>query len=426
MNTTLFIEISEITARVLVYNEVDEVCHYVDVTGGYGKKSIPLHIHYLKDGEVLIGEDAIVYDQEDDSKFISSILYASRQNQIDYIRVLLEKVEELIPELKIINLVLVSNKKGFSNDEFRSLINKSLKHISYTLLSVEEAMVGWYHKQNLNSNLTTIYLDYKNLLYFDINRLEEDTLITINSKSINLDLNAINEYYINLLGQLHKDGLNDFTKFQIRQLYNNQKPTLHKQLVTHKDVNVYSSIFFPPRKYVLDYKKFKAFKDTWYEQLIATNGINSIKYLESVDKVVSTGGYDLINFLNSFDEFDFPNYNYDEYLLLDGAYSYYQSMIKGQELIQQHSLDFCIGVFNDKEFYPLIEEDIEFRDKYELELIVSDYQTEIVLFSKVNESVKPVYTVTIDEPRDLSRLILTIKLSNDKEIEEVSYELRRL
>ena len=94
MKTTLFVEISEITARILVYNEVDCLCHYLDITGGYGKRSIPLHIHYLKDGEILIGEDALLYDEEDGSNFIESILYADVTIAKDYIIILQKKVEE--------------------------------------------------------------------------------------------------------------------------------------------------------------------------------------------------------------------------------------------------------------------------------------------------------------------------------------------
>jgi len=426
MKTTLFIEISEITARVLVYNEVDEKCHYIDVTGGYGKKSIPLYLHYLKDGEVLIGEDAIIYDQEDNSVFIQSILYAKISHQVTYIKVLMGKVEELIPELKVTNIVIVTDQKAFKSKDFESLLSDELGSMSLTRISVEKAMAGWYKLHGYKDKVTTSYLDYKKLTYYNIDSQKDTSLVTITKDQINLDLKAVNDYYINLLRHLHKDDFNEVTKFQITQLYNNQKATLHKQLLSHKDVNVYSSIFFPPKKLVLPYESYQRFKNTWYEQFNELGGISTLKQLETVDKVISSGGYDLINFLNSFDEFDFPTDHYDEYLLLDGAFHYYQCLLHDEELIYKQSLDYSIGVFNHKEYYPLIEEDTQLKDHYEVELILSDNHKEIQLFSKVKESIKPLHTLVIEKPSKLAKILLKIKLNNDKEIDEVSYELRRL
>jgi len=59
-------------------------------------------------------------------------------------------------------------------------------------------------------------------------------------------------------------------------------------------------------------------------------------------------------------------------------------------------------------------------------VILSEYQKEIQFFSKVNETIKLVYTLEIEEILKLQKVLLKIKINHDKEIEEVSYELRRL
>lgn len=427
METTLFIEISEITARVLVYNEVDGLCHDIDVTGGYGKKSIPLHIHYLKDGEILIGEDAIVYDIEEDSRFINSIIYAKEINAVDYINVLNKKIEKLIPDLRIATIILITDLRKFRTKEFQSIFISKLKTVDLQIISIKEAMAGWFYKNlSPNQEITTLYLDYKNLYIYNLSNHTKSDAIQITSEKIPLDLNAIHEFYINILSQLHQKADTTFTKHQISQLYNSQKATIHKQLLGDKDVNIYTSIYFPPRKLVVPFKVFKEFKENWYKQLSIEGGISVLKRLKFMDKVIMSGGYDLINFLNSFSTFELPTKDYNEYLLLDGGFHFYESVLSGKDIIYKQSLEYSIGIFNDQEFYPLIEEHEEFINSYEINLILTNNQKEIQLFTKINQNIKPMYTLKIAIPQKIQRILVKIEINNDKEIEEVSYELRRL
>jgi len=427
MKTTLFIEISEITARVLVYNEVDGLCHDIDITGGYGKKSIPLHIHYLKDGEILIGEDAIIYDIEEDSRFIESIIYAKEINAVDYINVLNKKIKKLISNLRMTTIILITDLRKFRTKEFQSVFRSKLETTDLQIISVEEAMAGWFYKNLLPDQvITMMYLDYKNLYIYNLNKHTKSDTIQITSEKTPLDLNAIHEFYINRLSQLHQKTDTAFTKHQISQLYNSQKATIHKQILGDKDVNIYTSICFPPKKLVLLFKEFKEFKENWYEQLSTEGGISILKRLESVDKVTMTGGYDLINFLNSFNTFELPTKNYNDNLLLDGGFHFYESVLSGKDIIYKQSLEYSIGIFNDQEFYPLIEEHEEFVKNYEIDLILTDNQKEIQFFAKTNQTIKPVYALSITTPQKIQRVLVRIEINNDKEIEEVSYELRRL
>ncbi len=430
MKTTLFIEISEITARIMVYNEVDQLCHYVDTTGGYGKKSIPLDIHYLKEGDILIGEDAITYEEEEGSNYIESILHAQDEVVLDYILVLINKVEDLIPGLTILNIVIVSDQLKFGSKTFKHMAKAKKKDLEISQLSIDDAIAGWiYGKEKTldhQKKLLVSYFDYKKLISFRVNILPDTHLIELTKYSIQFDLNAIHDFYMHALMKSHNIEDHKISHHQMKQLYSHQKATLHKQLMLDKDVNVYSSLFFPPRKIVLTYETYKTFQDHWYEQLISENGISQWDVLKTVDQHFISGGYDLIQFCHNFDDLEWLSQDFDEYLLLDGGYRFYETMLKGKEIRFKQSLDYSIGVFNEKEFYPIVEETDQFFEHYEVELLLTDYQEDIQLFSKVKEKIIPIYNIPMKEPKKIQRILLKIDLNQDKEIEEVLYELRRL
>lgn len=429
MKSTLFIEISELTARILLYNNADDMTHHIDITGGYGKRAIPLAIHYLEDGDILIGEDTLLYEVEEGSTYIESILQDDEAVVADYIYVIKNKVEELTPNLQLSNIIVVSGNKRFGSQALLDMYRRLDKETFLSLISIREAIAGWCYQEIENSKVKELnigYLDYKFLNAFKIIQKSDTGLLNITEINQVFDLDLINKYYLNQLKSMHSIEDNQVTTHQLNQLYHNQKATIHKQQLNSKDINIYSSMVFPPVKLVLLAEDYNSFQTDWMKQFETQNGVSLLNKLKVVDKFIITGGYDSMNFVKQVALESGLNFDYEENLLLDGAYEFLKLSQSNINIIYKQTLDCVIGVFNNKEFYPLISEEVEFSDHYDVDLVLTDYQKELILYSLIDNKIKPIHTIEIKEPMKIQRVLLNIHINQNKEIEEVSYELRRL
>lgn len=432
MESTLFVEMNGFSARLMLYTMAEDQQHYLDITGGYGKKSIPLYMHYNIEGEVFIGEDAFFCDIEDGSEFIHILNNNEIQEKADFIEVLLEKVKGMIPDLIIFRLVLISNHSTFKSKAFEEealiRLNKVFGHQekAYQIqsLSYTQAIAGWlyYHGKGKTG---IIYLDEEKIYLYNPQK-ENQNKVFLNEKALPFPLNKIDEFYLNELHQQHFEDYNHQEEHQIRQLYNNQMSQLQQQVISQKKVNIYSSILFPPRKLELHYEVFNQFWELWKQEFMNPLEKMFKEVFKDVDEVVLSGGFDKQHYLMNESIFKRVEPIKSESLILEGAYVYIDHMLKKTEILGLETMDQTIGIYNEGSYLPLVTSTDRMMEKVCFDLLLTNHQDELQFYSKEVDKEQLVYTLKIVEPKALQRIIVTIEFNLEKEIKEVSYELRNI
>jgi hypothetical protein len=334
----------------------------------------------------------------------------------------MNRVLDLIPLFEIESIVLISNDSLFNEDMFIPLCSKklNLNQTRVNVLSYQQAMAGKYLQDNCDIS-NYLYFDYENLYLYQFHSIEDK--LKSNMLIVNAPLNNIDTYYQEMLTTLHK-STEIVDKHKIIQLYHSQRATIFQQFKIVKDVNVYSSILFPPMKIILRSHEFLEYKTQWINEFNET-GLKKLKCAIDDRPIQIAGGYDFIQFIGQLHITESISANYDENLLLDGGF-YYMSTSQGEDLFIKETMGRTIGVFNEQQFYPLIDSNQELKSEYKLNLLLTNNQKEIQLFVKNGDSIESSHKIVVDDNKQYKRMIVYLTINSEKEIDEVSYELRNV
>lgn len=429
------IEMYATSIRLIAYDNVEENYSEIDITGGYGKKSIPLYCHYVQDEPLpLIGEDALLYDEEE-ILFVESI-YESEQWFNDYMKVLLSKV---------------------SNHHFRDTLTQiifiypqymTMRHLM-DLRMINDIPVQWVTFETCSSSYERFRFEHYNELIhsnfiFDelnvyVGTYEDNTFFC---KTIPFSLLECDIYYRERLKSFHSQEISDF---KILKLYDSQKSIIQQQILTKKDVNVYSSLSYPPQKITLKYQEIFEFLRQWDSEY-GVNFLQKTKFHQHNMTVIATSMCDH-PIIKSFFGKKLSLYHREDFLLSKGCI--YSLVFLPSESLKQPILfedTYIIRVDNriikiihgGNPFLRLVKvelvltgrkNDIELAKLKEVKTEATEESTEDAIEEssiKAETDITIINKLTIDINQSIGIIHYCIQFDKDKNVSEVYYELRRV
>ncbi len=433
MNNSLFMEFSNNSVRLVMYTE-DNCFVNVDITGGYGSIYIPLMIHYIDD-DIFIGEDALTFDLEEISRFAFNINDEDNVTIADYICVLIDKIHNQTPYKKIDRLIFVES-NGYIYESFNNALPK-LVHKKFSIFKSIE-LIGVLNKDAIAGYAMEYGTDF-DIAIFDQYKISKYSLSSNNNKIqllVNddiMDFTVIDKYYLNKLALNHYERVYDelelLEQHKLSQLYKGQQVSLHKQFAMNKNVNIYSSITFPPKKITLDYDEFQQ----TYTKVNAQYNKNITNWIASTQKTkfMYCGIGQYISLIKSF-KGETRGEIFNENLLVEGGFIYLKYLQTNINILEDTIIGYNIGLLEHGEFIPLIRKEYPLTEIIDIDILITDNQTHVKLYTNDKEEIKLVGTIDLTEilrkyrVDNIIRIGILMKMNQNKEIKEVNYELRKL
>jgi hypothetical protein len=255
MKDILIVELYASTLRLCKYEKEKGTFVELDITGGYGKKAVPYYVHYIEDEiNPLIGEDALLYDNVD-RIFVDSML-KDKAVFYDYMTVLITKLQAQ-HSIGLIQDIVFMYSEQMAVEELKRSVDFQGYSISW--IGLKECLIGYLDlvrsKNQQNSFLVAFDEKMGYICY------EKDETIEFNV--VELSMEELDRFYRESINDAHPNGASEY---QIVRLFESQKSMIHQQLLTQKDIKVYSSIHYPPFKITLKFEKASEFLIQWEKQ----------------------------------------------------------------------------------------------------------------------------------------------------------------
>lgn len=430
MELSLVIELYETSLRIFTVDSLYQ-CSDVDITGGYGKKSVPLYLHFQQEeDEPLIGEDALLYDVIE-LQFIDSI-YCSSVYFVEYMSVLLKKVKNIIHEGNLTRLVFVfSEEQGYITEQDYKLI-EFIEGMPVFWISRRKSVKSYYESQKLNDKRQGLYIDDR---YLYISMFEENE---IENYRFEFSLKTIDDFYLNLLSRYTMLEKNDY---RVIKLYEGHKGLIHQGIINQKDVHVYSNLTFPPLKITIYNAEVFEFIRQW-ESEYSIEILSFIKkHKSSLFEFLGTG-HDLPIMRNVLGKRLKEMGINDRALAIGSVYYLDTGMIE-----DTFNKGYFLQYKNER--IDLIRAGDIFSSKYKVELVVTHDVDKLELFEttkdfsngqsddsidarsdstvELTKSInEPINSLKFSEKADIAIIDYSISFDSDQKVSEVYYEVRRI
>lgn len=418
----------------------DEKVVPLDISGGYKSPSIPLAIHYLSD-EVLIGDDAYTFELEEESLLCCDFTQAKNQWIYDYFKLLMDKVKDRTSNNEFSELVLIHDELSFISKFVTWFSEGGMKPSNGLSLRISELpiemAIGGYIKTMSdlgeaaagNSNKHFLWISPDHVLGF-AGSIKAGQ-VTILKEDLNIRLNTFDEYIKNLLANEHFNigfkEIDSVQKHKVNQLYDGQKMILWKMWDQDKDVSLYSSISFPPKKIFINSREIKMDMSLKLSKWKA-----EIKdYIQDKEDLRWCVTGDMV-LLKEMTNDSFASFKRMDDLTVLGAKAYLEVKKTGIELVKTEEYNKVFGFMEEDTFIPIFK-DGEPKGKlihYQADLIFTKIPETLNIYSHEKDDLiddlKLEYKLKLLKKDELQRIHINIFMNKRSEIEEVRYELRRL
>lgn len=428
MQTTLFLEIGYQTVKIAVYHQADEQLHFLDITGGYGKRAIPLQMHYISDDDVyLIGEDAINYEVDETTIYYKNVLNEDSIKMCCFINGIIGKVQVMIPNLNMTQLVMIYN----GDERINAMIKGISEYYKKQLIQVQylffvEAVASWYLKEGIKNKIQYHYFDDEVVHYIELIPLDESHVFVEKYKRHPFLLGLIDSFYINYLNKAHKK---EQKKTELYRLYNDQMTTLYSQMTKEKDVSVYSSLEYPPIRIKVAKEKVTLFLERFEEEFI-----NDYKvFVEEKERGYYSGAYNKKIFVDALLDMKVKQIQYIENSLLEGGYYYFSQQLD-DNFIKKNMTKCNIGVLDSEgRFIKIDIKPMIIKNWNEINLVMTHFEKKINIVEVISNVEQPeileyktIKRIEIENPSMLLRMKIMILVNEEGQVEEVRHELRNL
>ena len=415
MDATLWIELGENRCAFAIEDVEEMTLQYIDLTGGYGVMQVPFKIAYLEDEkDVLCGEEAEAFGHA---------IWAgeSIHSTFDFLNKCMGKIENQYHSYTIRNVVLINaiNFETNSCDVLEKMLAARRK-FDIIWISVKEAFVGYGYREKIHEG-TCIYLNesWSEQLFFRYEDLLRE--IISENKRKQIALQDIDRYYLNQLKEKHKNIYGKEVDIDaIRRTFGEQKLILYRQMQRAEDVNLYTSIEYPPQKITFSYTSFKTYFDRWLS-------LNSALIEVSGQKIWVSGGYNKEVYWRHL--FKGYSYEYDEHMLIKGAKTFL-------DFRQEHNKGLCTktktqwgyAIIDDKKRrIPFILPGEEYQKEYVINILLTNFECKVpFLFLDQDMTEKHLFNLYIHPENERTQIEISLKISIEGQIEEVKYEYRPL
>lgn len=408
MKLSVIIELYATSMRVFTVDERQNY-HELDITGGYGKKSIPLYMHYQLDEEQpLIGEDALLFDMVE-KQFIHSAFESVYHFKM-YFSVLIKKVKEISPEYRIDRLVFIFFEDMFPRNQFDHNLIRVILEIPVFWVNRLNCLRGYIEMHSVEPRAQYLYIDEGSLYLVAVDAYK------FNTNRFKLPLTEIDDFYLNRLGRFFGMSEEDY---RIVKLYETHKGLLHQGILTKKDSNVYSNLSFPPQKIKISYSEVFEFIRQWESEYsieiltaLRKRTLNSIHYVGT--------GHDLPIFKHVFGK-NLKNMKIDEMAFVKGSIRFLETVQSDVIFNKGYSLYF------NEERVELIRPMDTFTQHYRIELIVTGDVDRLELFESSLEGNQGerINCLELRPQSAVSIVEYSICFDLDQKVSEVYYEVRR-
>lgn len=410
MNNVLIIELYTTTLRVCLFDQFSNSFSELDITGGYGKKAIPLFLHYVEDEtKPLIGEDALLYDEEEKS-FIKYML-KDEQSFLAYFEVLIHKLSDQYTLTQGDRIVLIySEEQCF---EHLKSISKLLGHTTLWL-GIKECLGSCGSIAETKDSDEFLILTFDEVLVYQVFVQGNTTKTSVSE----FPMTEMDDFYMEMIKSHHEEAINEY---KILKLYEAQKGLIQQQLLTQKNVNVYSSLQYPPKKITLDFKLSYQFLIQWEKAF-------SVPFLQQISKMpfkviyIATTYFDHPLIRTVFGKKSHRFITID-FLLPKGAIALLQESVNKFKTRSLESFDNAYHIRTNDLDVEIISKGQEFTQKIEIELVLTDFQNVIELHQiGIENSLKSELHIKSDKNIQLIQYIMLF--DERQNLCEVYYELR--
>jgi len=422
MNVTLFLEICSSIGKLMLVEHEDLVCRYIDITGGFGRRELPLAIHYTNDNERLIGDDAYEFDYGEHAFLIESVRDTDIKHRRDFIVALMTKIENQMPQYKVSKLVIICGPKDYEEKVWDMDILPKPHIVKY-----KEAVAGYclrFFKDSKDA-LPIHYFDGEEDYIYNV--FNQDKQIYVEETKARVPLSDIDQYYLDLLYKEHKKHDEKIKRSWIKSLFVKECQRLYRQLAVNKDIKVYSSITYPPIQINLKQKAFNHFRQEWIDAFKLGDLYNVEEQM--TDGFIYCGRSEWIQLVK--DAFSSFTGHLEEHLMLDGAYAFLElqeseklSLKISEPLVSK--LGITIGVMSGDQFISLLERGSHLKSEYCFDMILTDYEEILDIWIDENNEKKRIRTLPIKHPSHILKIKLFILMNGDREVKEVYYECDEL
>ncbi len=411
MKVTVWMELGENKSAFAIGDYFGENLEYIDLTGGYGSMQIPLKIAYIED------EDAVVCGEEADTFDNAVWAGITPEWTADFIQHCLYKILQQYHG-DIVTTLILMNGAGFSAKHCQSVQKKLAEQNSIQIqwISLKQALVGYGYDQGLNDAWLTYFNSTKSMhFHFVKDDLEKEYVDEIIQRPTALE--AIDQFYLQTIQAAHRKIYKKEIDLQrIEQTYNDQKMLLYRQVQSKQDVNLYTSIYYPPKKITITYAEFIVFFEQWVQK-------NTIALNSELTQSIISGGYNQEIFWQKL--MDDGRYQYDEHMLFIGAKAFlnYRNTHNG-DLCTSTKTHWGYGIIDqDRRRIVFIRPGQIYQKRYVIELILTDYQRSVP-FVKYDENMQEshLFNLYIYPKHATTYVTMTLEISIEGQIKEVNYE----
>lgn len=406
MEDTLYIEFNSNSCKLAIYESMNERFSMVDLSGGYGSIRIPYALqenHWEEEQQVLIGEDAINFDLHENSRYIENV-WEHPKDWVIFVSILVKKVKELYQDCRLSKLfcfVHEAKQVDERKEPLETELNMDVIFVNgrqiFDLYVEIHAQIG---KKYLG-----LYLEDGLYLYSKEQKAQQKLF---------LFAKVFDDYVMSYLRDqvAGKEKLSVIQNHQLKRIFYQQRIYLFRKLFAGKDVSIYSSVTYPPKKITFSAQEFLNFfyeKTSGHELKRWVEDVEIILGADEVEDLIKNIGMGLVT---------------DAYMLLQLLYEYSR---KHESIsIQQDFYETDIGLVEKNGSFIRIAtlEKLEIGEHRFRFLLDECHEVKLVL--RRQEAIE--ICRIIDLPKDpwFRQLFLDINIDENYRLNEVNYELRRI
>ena len=411
----LGIDIGDSTSSICYFDQNKKHPEIIDLSGGYGKASVPTIMQYISDTrEWVFGEYAVLNTESQNAFNVKSLMDGLGKNQtVDicgrtmmlyevlsiYLKELIGSCKNINPNIEI-SKILVSVSNYFSKEakeEFLKSFNiAGFRREIIEFRSEKECILAKYYFNKKIHKDRIMVLDFSNRELrggvYDISENSIKTLSYMFDKTISMKIvdEKIADMFTSFFKENSKISVDEQVKYQIEAFSYQHKDLLFQKNILNRAVKLYFNFAYPP--FAIDFTKrdlekfiapFKEKFCDFFDKLLCGKTTLEILDKSDITTILLTGGGFEMPWAKRFISDIFPDSNIVSFKNAKLAFSEGASIIaasevgvisrKKLEIIDDVQIKEDIGILANKQFEPIIKRDTFWFDANKnLKVIVNE------------------------------------------------------
>ena len=470
------LDIGNDSSAIAFYNLPNQEPESIDLSGGYGKPSIPTVMQYISENkEWVFGEYAVLNRGVGEEITLSSLM--SRLGKFDYINVdhrsvsiasvlslfikeILASVKNFNPNAEIVGIV--ATVPAYFSEHAQEEFKRAFKHAGYekeliAFVPDRECILTNHYRHLPETNENVLLLDFgsrelRGGLYsvttenntVNITSMSSVFDSAISTSKINRDVNNMFETFV--FSQIKAPNSN-----QARQLREHtsafsyqHKDMLFQKNITQKPMKFYFNFAYPPLQQIVDnnqvqtiIKPYVIKFNQFIQSVLDKNLYNKKIDPTNIDRVICVGGgFEMLwakeAIMEIFNKDQISFYKNPKMVIAEGASLVAASRLNvpsasniAINIKDEHQLTGDVGLWDGKSFLPLVERNSFWWQNHSSKIVLVNAQVtdsitfEIAERNKSGEN-RSITKITINEmpkrPKGVTKLEFEVRFKSNKEL----------